>query len=425
MRAESDTYDSVIDEQPGDAAVARRALVERLQADGVLTDPRLREALSCLDRGVLLPRAYVRRSEPGTDPVVWKLLDGTHPKDRAEWQELVYSGESVLVQRDGEPLEGQVRGAVSGGRMTAMSTFTPYTVEVLQMMRIAAGHNYLDLGTGPGVSLALAAALTGPRRAVGVERDGHMAAFARNNLDRLGVGATMVAGDALDGHVPRAPYDRIHSGIGVPCLPSAWVDQLAPGGRLLTTLVTRAPSWPGHCLVTRTATGRIEAVLEGGPRGHRPLHGYTWLTAQHHLAQVADIPGRPRTTTFTPPADEAYGFWLSAAYLVPGVVRHFQADTLTVVAPEEDSWAVAHPGDGTVRVHGPRDVWAELEDVHILWTRAGSPDLFHVDIPADGGPQHIASGTGTAALEWVLPPLAGCAPATRLTPASRTEEGES
>lgn len=318
MRAESDTYDSVIDEQPGDAAVARRALVERLQADGVLTDPRLREALSCLDRGVLLPRAYVRRSEPGTDPVVWKLLDGTHPKDRAEWQELVYSGESVLVQRDGEPLEGQVRGAVSGGRMTAMSTFTPYTVEVLQMMRIAAGHNYLDLGTGPGVSLALAAALTGPRRAVGVERDGHMAAFARNNLDRLGVGATMVAGDALDGHVPRAPYDRIHSGIGVPCLPSAWVDQLAPGGRLLTTLVTRAPSWPGHCLVTRTATGRIEAVLEGGPRGHRPLHGYTWLTAQHHLAQVADIPGRPRTTTFTPPADEAYGFWLSAAYLVPG-----------------------------------------------------------------------------------------------------------
>ncbi|MFI9042591.1 protein-L-isoaspartate O-methyltransferase [Streptomyces sp. NPDC053726] len=289
MRSDSDTDDSVVDTQPGDAAGARRALVERLQADGVLTDQHLREALSCLDHGVLLlPRAYVRRSEPGTDPV-WELLDGTHPKDRAEWQELVYSGESVLVQRDGEPLESQVRGAVSGGRMTAMSTFTPYTVEVLQRMRIAAGHNYLDLGTGPGVSLALAAALTGPRRAVGVERDGHMAAFTRDNLDRLGVGATMVAGDALDGHLPRAPYDRIHSGIGVPCLPSAWVDQLAPDGRLLTTLATRTPSWPGHCLVTRTATGRIEAVLEGGPR--------------------TDTPGSPPIITFTgsrtAPADPA------------------------------------------------------------------------------------------------------------------------
>ncbi|MFE5096783.1 methyltransferase domain-containing protein [Streptomyces sp. NPDC056638] len=406
VRSDSGTDDSLVDAQPGNAAGARRTLVERLEADGVLTDPRLREALSHLDRGVLLPRAYVRRSEPGTDPVVWELLDGTHPTDRAEWQELVHSDESVLVQRDGEPLESQVRGAVSGGRMTAMSTFIPYTVEVLQRMRIAAGHDYLDLGTGPGVSLALAAALTGPRRAVGVERDEHMAAFAQKNLERLGAGATMVAGDALDGHAPRAPYDRIHSGIGVPCLPSAWMDQLAPGGRLLTTLATRTPSWPGRCLVTRTATGRIEAALEGGPRGHRPLYGYTWLTAQHHLHRIADRPGRPRTTTFTPPADEAYGFWLSAAYLVPGVVRHFQADTLTVVAPEDDSWAVAGPGDGTVHVRGPRDVWAELESIHTLWTRAGSPDRFYVDIPADGGQQHVTSGTGPDALQWVLPPLA-------------------
>ncbi|MFE2936598.1 protein-L-isoaspartate O-methyltransferase [Streptomyces sp. NPDC059278] len=146
-----------------------------------------------------------------------------------------------------------------------MSTFTPYTVEVLQRMRIDAGHRFLDLGTGPGVSLALAAALTGPGRAFGVERDEQMAAFAQKSLDRVGVGARVVTGDALDGHAPQAPFDQIHSGIGVPCLPKTWVDQLAPGGRLLTTLATRTPSWPGHCLVTRTTGGRVEAVLEGGP----------------------------------------------------------------------------------------------------------------------------------------------------------------
>ncbi|MFD9602855.1 methyltransferase [Streptomyces sp. NPDC059970] len=404
MKTESGTADPAAEGRLTDAASARLALVERLQADGVLTDPRLRDALSRLDRGVLMPRAYVRRSEQGSEPVVWDLLDGAHPKDRAEWQELVYSGESVLVQRDGERLEGQVRGVVSGGRMTAMSTFTPYTVEVLQRMRIASGHRYLDLGTGPGVSLALAAALTGPGLAVGVERDEHMAAFVQKTLDRVGV-ASVVAGDALDGHAPLAPYDRIHSGIGVPCLPSAWVGQLAPGGRLLTTLATRTPSWPGHCLVTRTTGRHVESVLEGGPRGHRPLHGYTWLTAQHHLQQIANRPGKRRPTTFAPPPDHAYGFWLAAAYLVPGVVRHFQADTLTVVAPEENSWAVAGPGDGTVRVHGPRDVWAELERVHDLWVRAGSPAAFHVDIPDDGAQQHVTSGTGTTALGWELPAL--------------------
>ncbi|MFE3944808.1 hypothetical protein ACFXPV_23505 [Streptomyces sp. NPDC059118] len=90
--------------------------------------------------------------------------------------------------------------------------------------------------------------------------------------------------------------------------------------------------------------------------------------------------------------DETYGLRLAAAYLVPGVVGHFQAGTLTLVAPEEDSWAVAGPGDGTVRVHGPRDVWGE--HVHGLRVRDGSPMAFHVDIPDDGAPQHVTPRNG-------------------------------
>ncbi|MFE4798670.1 hypothetical protein ACFRFL_27225 [Streptomyces sp. NPDC056708] len=81
-----------------------------------------------------------------------------------------------------------------------MSTFTPYPVEVLQKMQNAAGHTYLDLGTGPGVSLALTAAITRPGWVVDVERDEQMAAFTQNNLDRPGVGAAMEACDA-----PRPP----------------------------------------------------------------------------------------------------------------------------------------------------------------------------------------------------------------------------
>ena len=73
-----------------------------------------------------------------------------------------------------------------------------------------------------------AAAITGPGRATGVERDPHMSVFARRNLDRLGLGAQVVAGDALEGHAAGAPYDRIHSGIGVPCIPLAWVEQWPP-----------------------------------------------------------------------------------------------------------------------------------------------------------------------------------------------------
>ncbi|MFF9624800.1 methyltransferase [Streptomyces griseosporeus] len=299
----------------------RASMVDRLTTDGVLTDKLLRDALLRLPREVLLPHAYVRVSGPGADPIDWRLLDGSHPDDQEEWLDLIHSDESILLQRDSEPLDALPRGPVTRGHMTSMSTYTPATVEALQAMQLGPRTRYLELGPGPGVSLALAATITGPGLATGVERDGHMTAFAQRNLDRLGVGADVVEGDALEGHEVRAPYDRIHSGIGVPCAPEPWVEQLAPGGRLLTTLVTRSPSWPGQ------------------------LH--------------------------------------------------------------DDSWAVAGPGDGTVRVCGPRDVWAELEELHARWEEADRPDSYTVDLTAGTGAQTVTSGAGSKALTWTLQTLAG------------------
>ncbi|MFD5791017.1 methyltransferase [Streptomyces sp. NPDC127037] len=390
----------------GDAYCARSHMVDRLSADGVLNDMLLREALLRLPREVLLPHAYVRVSGPGAEPIDWRLLDGAHPEDQQEWLDLIHSGESVLLQRDGEGLDALARGPVTGGHMTSMSTYLPATVEALQALELGPGQRYLELGTGPGISLALAAAITGPGLATGVERDAHMAAFAQRNLDLLGVGAAVAVGDALDGQQARAPYDRIHSGIGVPRIPGTWVDQLAPGGRLLTTLVTSTPSWPGQLLATRTRAGEIEAVLRGRPRGYRPMLGYRWLDAVAMRPRIKADPGVLRPIRLAPPPDDAYGFWLAAAYLAPGLVRDFQAETMTIVAPDEDSWAVAGPGEGTVRVHGPRDVWAELEDVHARWVLAGRPDTYRVTVPEHGGPQRVSSGTGRHALTWVLPPLA-------------------
>ncbi|WP_432086324.1 protein-L-isoaspartate O-methyltransferase family protein [Streptomyces sp. bgisy095] len=392
---------------PATTSARRAAMVERLEAEGVLTDSRLREVLLSVPREVLLPHAYVRVSDPGVEPMGWRLLDGAHPDDREEWLDLIHSGESVLLQRDGERLNALTRGPVIGGRMTSMSTYGQATVEALQTLRLAPGQRYLELGPGPGVSLALAAAVTGPRVGVGVgvERDGHMAAFAQHNLDRLRLGATVVEGDALDGHPAGEVFDRIHSGIGVPCVPPAWVEQLAPGGRLLTTLTTRTPSWPGQLQVTRTGTGGVEAVLRGRPRGYRPMLGYRWLDMVPMRPRIKAEPGLPRPTRLAPPPDDTYGFWLAVAYLAPGLVRDFRAETMTIAAPGEDSWAVAEPGEDTVRVHGPRDVWAELEDVHARWVLAGRPDTYRVTVPEDSGPQHVVSGPGPHALEWTLPPL--------------------
>ncbi|MFF8835720.1 hypothetical protein [Streptomyces sp. NPDC015130] len=232
-----------------------------------------------------------------------------------------------------------------------------------------------------------------------------MTAFAQRSLDRLGLEATVLEGDALDGHPEGGEFDRIHSGIGVPRVPRAWTEQLAPSGRLLTTLATRTPSWPGRIEVTRTRAGRIGATLRGGRSGYRPMLGYRWLNAVDHRARIKADPGTARATRLAPPPDDAYGFWLAAAYLVGGVVRDFQADTMTLVAPGDDAWAVVGPDDGTVRVHGPRDIWAELETLHARWKQAGSPDAYRVDLGDGTGDQHVTSTAGPKPLTWVLPPL--------------------
>ncbi|GGY61724.1 hypothetical protein GCM10010363_48990 [Streptomyces omiyaensis] len=387
-------------------AVRRAAMVRRLETGGGLTDPRLREAYLSVRREVLLPHAYVRVSGPGADPIGRRLLDGSHPDDREEWLELIHSDESVLLRRDGERLDALVRGPVTGRNMTSMSTYGPATVEALQDMLLEPGQRYPELGPGPGVSLALAAAVTGPGLAAGVERDGPMAASAQRTLGRLGLDAAVVRGDPLEGHPDDGTFDRIRSGIGVPRVPSARVAQLAPGGRLLTTLVTRTPSRPGQLLVTRTGAGRLRAVLTGRPRGYRSMLGHRWPSAVGHRARVEEDPGIARPTRLAPPPDDAHGFWLAAASLVGGVVRDFRAGTMTLVSPEDDSWAVSGPGDGTVRVHGPRDVWGEVEDARARWVRAGRPVRYAVDVADATGPQTVTSGPGPRALTWTLPPLA-------------------
>ncbi|MGW8490275.1 hypothetical protein [Streptomyces sp. NPDC055886] len=95
---------------PG-AVAAREAMVARLEAAGQLRPGPVREALPALRREVLIPQAYVRRSDPGVEPPQWDLLGWAAPADRAELLDVLYGGASVLVQHDGEPLLGRPPGS--------------------------------------------------------------------------------------------------------------------------------------------------------------------------------------------------------------------------------------------------------------------------------------------------------------------------
>ncbi|GAA2718577.1 hypothetical protein GCM10010315_34340 [Streptomyces luteosporeus] len=96
---------------------------------------------------------------------------------------------------------------------------------------------------------------------------------------------------------------------------------------------------------------------------------------------------------------------------MPGLVRDFSAERLTLIAPREDSWAVVGP-DGDVEEAGSRPVWDEVCEVYARWERAGRPEEYRLELACDGR-QYITAGTGRDVLAWELP-----------TPSGSINEGE-
>lgn len=98
----------------------------------------------------------------------------------------------------------------------------------------------LEVGTGCGYQAALLALLA--RRVVSIERLRDLHFKARHNLDQLrdtvqGMPEIrLIYGDGMLGHPPQAPHDTIISAAGGSALPQAWLDQLAPGGRLVAPM---------------------------------------------------------------------------------------------------------------------------------------------------------------------------------------------
>ncbi|MFJ9613474.1 protein-L-isoaspartate O-methyltransferase family protein [Streptomyces noursei] len=382
---------------------ARQEMVARLEADQPL-DPVVREALLALRLDVLIPRAYVRQVPDGVEPGVWKLLDGAHPEDREEWIKVLYSGDSVRVQHDGERLDGQQRGVVTGGRITSLTSVMSMTAAFLGELQPQRGQSFLDLGSGPGVTGAAACLICGPERVTLVDRDPHLVEAVLERLAPLGLRPRAVTGDGYAGAPAFGPYDRVLSGFAVEAIPPHWLEQLANGGRLLTTITTRSPSWPGRAVVEKTTRGRVKATLRGVRSGHRPAHGLGWLTVLAHRERIAAEPGSRRNTSLAPPDESAYGLWLALDHLAPGLVRDYQAEHLTLVAPDENSWVVVRPaadGNWMAESVGDRLIWAEVEEVHARWVAAGEPTSYRLEIAADGT-QHVTSATGPAPLEWAL-----------------------
>ncbi|MCL7378350.1 hypothetical protein M1203_15850 [Streptomyces sp. 35G-GA-8] len=227
-----------------DPPAACAAMVAELEKKHGLRPGPVRDALLALPREVLMPQAYVRRSTPGEEPPRWDLLDWSAPQDRPELLGLLYGGASVLVQHDGEPLLGRVRGARSGASITSMSTVMSLTASLLGELDLRPGLRVLDVGTGAGVTAAVACQVCGDQGVITLDRDRHLTDAAAVRLAELGFWPQVVCGSGEQG-VPGREFDRIFVSYAMRRVPAALVEQLAPGGRLLVHVTSASPSWPG------------------------------------------------------------------------------------------------------------------------------------------------------------------------------------
>jgi protein-L-isoaspartate(D-aspartate) O-methyltransferase len=133
----------------------------------------------------------------------------------------------------------------------------PYIVAAMtELLAVKKGHSVLEIGTGSGYQAAVLSKLT--HEVYSIEIVPELAARARKDLQRLGYTNVEVrAGDGYQGWPEKAPFDRIILTAAPPSVPQTLIDQLRPGGRMVTPV--GATPWDQKLMVLeKTGNNTLE-----------------------------------------------------------------------------------------------------------------------------------------------------------------------
>ncbi|MFE7778144.1 methyltransferase domain-containing protein [Streptomyces sp. NPDC057445] len=383
------------------AALAESLLRDVTEFTGPL--PRAYEqALRQVPRHLFLPdRLWLRDSEGGYRPC-------DRAKDPHGWMTAAYADTPLVTQfTDDVP--------TSSASMPSMVLRTLLLAGLDDSSAPPPGR-VLELGAGTGFNAALLCELLGERAVTTVELDPLLAAQAERNVKAAGYDPEVVVGDAADGWPPGAPYDRIIATFSVDRLPPAWLQQTAPGGRIVT------PWTSAWC---RYGTLALTAGADGSGRGRfhafasfMPMRSPDEAPPTPHTGQGAAQPCRTGTTRLSP--WQVAGGDLDAEFhiglAVPGAT--FAWDTSGEHAPTRlhitdttsTSWAsVDHDGrqadSFALTQAGPRRLWDEITAAHTAWESLGRPgiDQYRLEVTAKGTHRvavHVAAGAHTVSEDF-------------------------
>jgi hypothetical protein len=238
-----------------------------------------------------------------------------------------------------------------------------------------------------------------------VEVDAGLSARAADTLRATGYKPHLVVGDGLAGYADRAPYDRIIATCSVRHIPWAWLDQAAPGARIVATL----SGWMnGSGLAALT-------VADDGTANGRFLPGMvSFMSARARAAPPFDpmLPNRDGDVRAARYGAGILDDWTAdflaqlAAPTVSSVEVSYDGarfDTLlTEQATGSYAWLTGDDG-GTVIQQGPTRIWDRVEETLATWDDAGRPAQEQLTIEITPDAQTVVLDCAGIRRSWPLP----------------------
>jgi len=317
------------------------------------------------------------------------------------WYAAVSANAPVITQVN----LGDVQPGQRGSFPSSSASQPSIVADMLHALDAQPGQSVLEIGTGTGWNAALLARCVGAHgQVVTIEVDPHLAHDARRALTTAGHNPLVITGDGTAGYPAGAPYDRVISTAAIrEVVPHAWLDQLRPGGRLVTPWGT---DWSNGVLLTLTltedgiATGRFSGDLAFMRLRHQRRSLYGWQPSdsdlEHAQISTTECRGNDLDRMLNPDKGTfAIGARLASCRLVvewdaQGPLHH----TLELDDGATTSWAhldanLNDPAPFTVRQLGLRKLWDEAEAAYDWWHDQGEPLLDRFGFHSRAGQQWI------------------------------------
>lgn len=357
--------------------------VQQLVNQGVLPTSALRAAFAQVARHLFVPYSY---EQQGTT-LTWLMREAPDPATRADelarWLAVIYSDRALVTCLDEEQ-----QPASSSSQPSVMA-------RMLNALAVEPGMRVLEIGAGTGYHAALLAALTGdPGLVTTVEVHPALARQAETVLHEVvGPGLSVCQGDGWYGWRERAPYERIVATASVVTIPDAWIEQLAPGGRLVMDLgghLAGGLLQAQKSLTGEQVSGTFLPVAKTRFMALHSLHAPTSAALRRHFrahaleepTQMVPVPSASPFPALFGNADflfflqwhlpEAALQWWGRndpQRLVPALLDPATHTLLTFRAGDDDA-------SGTrwfATIAGPGPLWQQVQQAAATWVRLGKP----------------------------------------------------